>query len=189
TGSPFELFVAWRYLRERGSRAGLWTMFGSLCFFIVSVVLWLLLRNIAKIHPFELTERQLTWKMIYQWGSIGALLVGVLVFVFGCFHALQSIFPTISTYGVFLGSAALVIVLSVMNGFEAKLRHDILGSNAHILVTKEDGAFGEYREIEKKLDGLCAPRGPCIVGHSPYLTSEVVIAANSNYGTVIIKGV
>lgn len=187
--SNFELFVAWRYLRERGSRAGRWTMVTGLLFFVAAGVLWWLLRGFAHLHPFELSERQLNLKMFYQWGSLAALVLGVLVLVFGFFHSLQSIFTTISTYGVFLGTAALVIVLSVMGGFEADLKKKILGSNAHILVTKEEGAFTEYRDVEKRLDGLCASHGLCVTGHTPYLSSEVVVAANSNYGTVVIKGI
>jgi lipoprotein-releasing system permease protein len=185
----FERFVAWRYLRERGSRAGLWTMLAGCAFFIVAAALTYLERGLAQLHPFELTERQLILKQVYQWGSIAGIALGVLVLVFGFFHRLQSIFTTISTYGVFLGTAALVIVLSVMNGFEADLRHKIIGSNAHILVTaKHDEPFTEYRDVERALDGLCAGK-VCVVGHTPYLTSEVVIAASSNYGTVIIKGI
>jgi len=187
--STFELFVAWRYLRERGSRAGRWTMFTALVFFVAAGVLWWQLRGFANLHPFELTDRQLHLKQFYQWGSLVAVVGGVLVFVFGFFHSLQSIFTTISTYGVFLGTAALVIVLSVMGGFEADLKKKILGSNAHILVTREEGAFTEYRDVERQLDGLCATRSLCVVGHTPYLSSEVVVAANSNYGTVIIKGI
>lgn len=187
--SNFELFVAWRYLRERGSRAGRWTMVTGLLFFAVAGVLWWLLRGFAHLHPFELSEHQLSLKMLYQWGSLGALVLGALVLVFGFFHSLQSIFTTISTYGVFLGTAALVIVLSVMGGFEADLKKKILGSNAHILVTKDEGTFTEYRDVEKRLDGLCASHGLCVVGHTPYLSSEVVVAANSNYGTVVIKGI
>jgi len=141
----FELFVAWRYLRERGSRAGLWTMLISVLFFVAAGVLYYLELSLSKVHPFELTDRQFFWKQVYQWGKLGALAVGVLVLVFGIFHSLQSIFTTISTYGVFLGTAALVIVLSVMNGFEADLRQKILGSNAHILVSREDGPLTEYR--------------------------------------------
>jgi len=187
--SNFELFVAWRYLRERGSRAGRWTMLAGLVFFIASGILYWRLQSFANLHPFELSERQASLKQFFQWGSLGLLAGGVLVLVFGFFHSLQSIFTTISTYGVFLGTAALVIVLSVMGGFEADLKKKILGSNAHILVTREEGAFTEYRDVEKRLDGLCASRGLCVVGHTPYLSSEVVIAANSNYGTVVIKGI
>jgi lipoprotein-releasing system permease protein len=184
----FELFVAWRYLRERGSRAGVWTMAIGGLFLIAALAFYLLQQRFAGIHPFELTDRQVLLKQVYQWGALGALLLGVKILVFGFFHRLQSIFTTISTFGVYLGTWALVVVLSVMNGFESDLRKKILGSNAHILVTKDEGQFTEYHETERALHGLCAGR-TCVIGHTPYLSSEVVVAANSNYGTVIIKGI
>src|SRR5687767_7777145 len=83
---------------------------------------------------------------------------------------------------------AMVIVLSVMNGFEVDLRQKILGSNAHVLISKEDGAFVEWREVEKKIHKVCAP-DVCVEAHTPYVSSEVVISANSNYNGVIIKGI
>ena len=55
-------------------------------------------------------------------------------------------FTTVSIGGVAIGTMALVIVLSVMSGFESDLREKILGSNAHILVTQADEAqFADYR--------------------------------------------
>src|SRR5215831_7005447 len=187
----FELMVAWRYLRERGSRSGYFTMGVGVLFLVAAIVLYLLDRSLASLHPFELTDRQLFWKQFYQWGKIAALALGVLIIVFGFFHRLQSIFTTISSFGVFLGTAALVIVLSVMNGFEADLQHKILGSNAHILVSREDGAFTDYRQAQAKLVGLCAkarPR-PCVIGVTPYLSSEVLVVTSVNYNAVIVKGI
>jgi lipoprotein-releasing system permease protein len=77
-----------------------------------------------------------------------------------------------------------VIVLSVMGGFETDLRDKILGSNAHIQITKPDGPFTEYREVAAALAEV-----PAVVAHSPYLHTEVVISARNNYANVIIKGV
>jgi lipoprotein-releasing system permease protein len=115
-------------------------------------------------------------------------------------------FSTVSIGGVAIGSMALVIVLSVMSGFENDLRRKILGSNAHMLVTKAtdepmicralpelgwrrctidvEAAFTEYRRV-----GEAVARAPGVIAQSPYLISEVVIAANNNYANVIIKGV
>ncbi len=101
------------------------------------------------------------------------------------FLYLFTFFTTVSVAGVTIGSMAMVIVLSVMSGFELDLRDKILGSNAHILITKDaDGGFSEYREIAALIEDI-----PGVIAQSPYLTSEVVIAANSNYSNVIIKGV
>jgi lipoprotein-releasing system permease protein len=96
-------------------------------------------------------------------------------------------FTTVSIGGVEIGSMALVIVLSVMGGFENDLRKKIVGSNAHMLVTRADDAqFVEYREVTAQLADI-----PEVEALTPYLLSEVVIAANnnSNYANVVIKGI
>ena len=94
-------------------------------------------------------------------------------------------FTTVSMGGVALGTMALVITLSVMNGFENDLRSKILGSNAHVLITKQGAEeFREYRDVMKK-----AARAPGVVAETPYLTSEVVIAGASNYFNVVIHGI
>src|SRR5436190_5216020 len=76
------------------------------------------------------------------------------------------------------------MVLAVMSGFETDLREKILGSNAHIQVTREDGDFVEWREVKAKLDKI-----PGVVASTPYAVSEVVIAAHNNGMNVIIKGI
>ena len=116
--------------------------------------------------------------------GLGLLALGWLTAMLGAIRYLFTFFTTVSIAGVTIGSMALVIVLSVMSGFEIDLRNKILGSNAHVLITKEDGPFTEYRDIAARIAGI-----PGVVAQTPYLTSEVVIAANSNYANVIIKGV
>lgn len=116
--------------------------------------------------------------------GVGLLALGWLTAVLGAIRYLFTFFTTVSIAGVTIGSMALVIVLSVMSGFEIDLRNKILGSNAHVLITKDDEPFTEYRDIAARIAGM-----PGVVAQTPYLTSEVVIAANSNYANVIIKGV
>src|SRR5262249_17908527 len=140
---PFELFVAWRYLRERGRRGGVITMGAGVLSLASSVLAFYLSKRYGHLHPYEMTDFQHAWQQDFQIGGLGAIVVRVLVVVFGFFKSLQSIFTTISTFGIFLGSMALVIVLSVMNGFEADLQRKILGSNAHVLVTTVDRPFNE----------------------------------------------
>jgi lipoprotein-releasing system permease protein len=124
------------------------------------------------------------WRRVLESVGILCMVLGGLVSVFSAFFLLQSIFTTISTFGVFLGTWALCVALSVMNGFEVDLRQKILGSNAHVLVTKEDGSFTEWRDVQRQLEGV-----PGLVATTPYVASEVVVAANSNYSGVIIKGI
>src|SRR5262249_15674757 len=146
----FEGFVAWRYLRSKGSKAGRITILVGAGLLVVALAFYITKKHFEGIHPFQLTPTQDTLKIVAHWVAIGSLALGIMVIVFGIFRSLQSIFTTISSFGVFLGTAALVIVLSVMNGFEADLRKKILGSNAHVLVAREWGEFSEWRDVEKK---------------------------------------
>ena len=183
SGFGFEWFVAWRYLRQGGKRhSGYATIGAGLLVCAAAAVSFWLASRVEVRHLVDLGAG--ARKQNYELLGIGLTAVGILAVTFGSFRHLQSVFTTISTFGVMLGTAALVIVLSVMNGFEMDLRQKILGSNAHLLVSKEEGAFTEWREVERKLGGV-----PGVVAHTPYVSSEVVVAANSNYAGVIIKGI
>ncbi|MHB9099143.1 MAG: lipoprotein-releasing system transmembrane subunit LolC, partial [Syntrophales bacterium] len=50
-----------------------------------------------------------------------------------------SIITFISIAGIFLGVAALIIVIAVMSGFENDLRSKILGINSHIVLMEHTG--------------------------------------------------
>ncbi|MBA3538265.1 MAG: ABC transporter permease, partial [Deltaproteobacteria bacterium] len=93
-------------------------------------------------------------------------------------------FTTVPIGGVWIGTAALVLVLSVMSGFESDLREKILGSNAHIQITREEGEFEGWQAIKSQIDKI-----PGVVASTPFAVSEVVIAANNNGMNVIIKGI
>jgi lipoprotein-releasing system permease protein len=58
-----------------------------------------------------------------------------------------SIITLLSIIGIMVGVMALVIVLSVMTGFEDDLRGKILGTNAHIVVLKFSGGIDKYNGI------------------------------------------
>jgi lipoprotein-releasing system permease protein len=116
--------------------------------------------------------------------SLGAGVIAALAMFFGTLRAFFTFFTTVPIGGVWIGTAALVCVLSVMSGFETDLRDKILGSNAHIQITREDGAFTNWREVKARVDKI-----PGVVASTPYAVSEVVIAAHNNGMNVIIKGI
>jgi lipoprotein-releasing system permease protein len=58
-----------------------------------------------------------------------------------------SIITLLSIIGIMVGVMALIIVLSVMTGFEDDLRGKILGTNAHIVVMKFSGGINNYDKI------------------------------------------
>ena len=57
-----------------------------------------------------------------------------------------SVITLISVAGVALGVAVLIVVISVMSGFDKQLRDTILGFNAHIEVTVPNDAMTNYRD-------------------------------------------
>ncbi len=116
--------------------------------------------------------------------TIGGLVVASLSIFFGMLRAFFTFFTTVPVGGVWIGTGALVCVLSVMSGFESDLREKILGSNAHIQITREDGDFNEWHDVKAKIDRI-----PGVVASTPFAVSEVVIAANNNGMNVIIKGI
>ncbi|MBA3459520.1 MAG: ABC transporter permease [Deltaproteobacteria bacterium] len=130
------------------------------------------------------SDLQLTLLQIFGVSAlVGWIIVGLCAF-FGSLRAFFTFFTTVPIGGVWIGTSALVCVLSVMSGFETDLRQKILGSNAHIQVTREDGEFVEWREVKQKIDNLSG-----VVASTPYAVSEVVIAAHNNGMNVIIKGI
>jgi lipoprotein-releasing system permease protein len=114
---------------------------------------------------------------------IAFALAGIATMI-GSLRAFFTFFTTVPIVGVWIGTAALVCVLAVMSGFETDLRDKILGSNAHIQITREDGEFLDWVEVKARIDKI-----PGVVASTPYAVSEVVIAANNNGMNVIIKGI
>jgi len=132
------------------------------------------------LDPFEADALKPTIKIV-------AIVGGVLTFLamlFGTLRVYFTFFTTVPIGGVWIGTAALVVVLSVMGGFESDLREKILGSNAHLQITREEGEFTEWRELQARINQM-----PGVVASTPFAVSEVVIAANSTAQNVLIKGI
>lgn len=93
----------------------------------------------------------------------------------------------LSVGGVGVGVMALVIVLSVMSGFEVDLQKKILGTNAHVVVLKygdPQAGMPEYPEVMKKVATV-----PGVVGQTPFLLGQVMVSSEANVDGAIIKGV
>ena len=96
-----------------------------------------------------------------------------------------SAITAISTLGVTIGVCALIIVLSVMAGFEIDLRDKILGSNAHIVVLRYGAPIEDYlsaTETAAEVDG--------VVGAAPFIYTEMMVKSEHSSGEgVIVKGI
>ncbi len=182
----FESFVAWRYLMARERRVSRL----ALIIFLIAVGLGGAALVMEKVVRMNSNPLGLGLAAMVRWGevlSIGGLiafaLAGLAVF-FGALRVFFTFFTVVPLGGVWIGTLALVCVLSVMSGFESDLRRKILGSNAHVQITHEEGDFVEWREVKASIDKIAGVRGS-----TPFATSEVVIAANNNGMSVVIKGI
>ncbi len=113
---------------------------------------------------------------------IGAAALLVLVFVAAIRYL--TIFTTLCFYAMFLGTMAMTIVMSVMSGFEGDIKHKILGTHAHVVVTRPDEAFTDWTE---KLPLIAKTKG--VLAVTGVLSGEAMIASSSNRSNVVVKGV
>jgi lipoprotein-releasing system permease protein len=90
----------------------------------------------------------------------------------------------ISVFGVAIGVAALIIVLSVMNGFESEVRSRIIGFDTHIRVRKYHyRPISDYRKIMESLRDI-----PQIEGLSPYIDEKGIIRYGDESEGILIRG-
>lgn len=90
----------------------------------------------------------------------------------------------ISMAGIALGVAALIVILSVMNGFEGELRGRLLSMTAHGYVTGEEGVvsdWGSLRETILESEGVLAA--------SPYVSIEGMVRTRGGLRGVLVNGI
>jgi len=183
--SRFQTFVALRYLMAHPIHESSLTAVIGGVILLAGVALRLIGTYLLEApDPHALIETGSPYRSdVLMAGTVCLFVYGFVLYVF-LVRSFFTFYSTVSIVGVSVGAAALVIVLSIMNGFESDLREKILGSNAHIQITKEDGEFLEWQDVRERIAGV-----PGVVASTPYATSEVVIAANSNYFNVVVKGI
>ena len=95
-----------------------------------------------------------------------------------------SIITLISTAGVALGVMALIVVLAVMTGFDRDLKDKILGTNAHIVVTRNGLPLQEYSALQQKVATL-----PGVRATTPFVYNQVMLSTGERVAGVVIRGV
>lgn len=90
----------------------------------------------------------------------------------------------ISLAGVALGVAALIVILSVMNGFEAELRGRLLSMSAHGYVTGSAGRLAEWPSVRARIE---AEEG--VLGAAPVVEMEGMIRSGRLLTPVMVNGV
>ena len=98
-------------------------------------------------------------------------------------QAFISVITLISVIGVMVGVMALIVVLSVMNGFRADLMSKILGVNSHLLVHTSGGAFKDYQRVAEEISDI---KG--IVATTPFIYSQVMVNSMGSVSGAVLRG-
>jgi lipoprotein-releasing system permease protein len=96
-----------------------------------------------------------------------------------------SVITLISVGGVAVGVAALIIVISVMNGFETDMRDKILGTTAHIQIYHVDHqGITDYKAMAEKVRGVDG-----VGGVAPFVFTEGILSSKDDSIGVAVRGV
>jgi lipoprotein-releasing system permease protein len=197
----FEWYVAWRHLRDPEHRSRRLLQLGVALVLLgglgyLGVEMALQHRHAASHAPsmwdvggrnvfasYSIGHMLATAKTV----SVVVIVVGALFAFVGALRALFTVFTAISIFGVFLGTSAPIIALSVMSGFEADLKTKIRATKADVVISAaEDRPFTDWQDVQKRLAAL-----PEIVSSMAYVESEVIIkhATNPSGMGIILRGI
>jgi len=99
-------------------------------------------------------------------------------------NAFISFISGISMAGIALGVMALIVVLSVMNGFVSQVRDRMLSVVSHVEVFGVNGALADWRAVEQT-----ARSNPQVVGAAPYVNAQALLTRGDTVRGALIRGV
>ena len=89
-----------------------------------------------------------------------------------------------SMAGIALGVAALIVVLSVMNGFQDELRNRILSVASHIEVRGMGAGIADWQEIAR-----IARTDPRVIASAPFVNGQAMLSVGDANRGVIVRGI
>ena len=95
----------------------------------------------------------------------------------------MSIIAVFSVAGIMLGVAALIIVLSVMNGFRQEMLDKFLGLHSHVIVKPLGKTFAGYSETAERLKAV-----PGVKSTFAVIEGRVMISSEAGSSGVVVRG-
>lgn len=95
-----------------------------------------------------------------------------------------SFISAVSMLGIALGVAALITVLSVMNGFQEELRSRILGVAAHLQITGLDGQLGPWQQVAEQ-----AAAHPEVRAAAPFVQAQGMLTFDQGVRGTLVRGI
>jgi lipoprotein-releasing system permease protein len=89
-----------------------------------------------------------------------------------------------SMIGIALGVAALIVVLSVMNGFQHELRSRILGVASHLQITGADNTLSDWPRM-----AALVSRHPEVQGTAPFIMAQGMLSFGQAVQGAVVRGV
>ena len=89
-----------------------------------------------------------------------------------------------SMLGIALGVAALIVVLSVMNGFQKELRARILGVASHVQVSGPAGELTDWQAV-----AAAAKADAAVVGVAPYVNAQGLLSSGPAVRGTVVRGI
>jgi lipoprotein-releasing system permease protein len=90
----------------------------------------------------------------------------------------------VSMIGIFVGVWALIVVLSVMNGFQKEVRTRILGVASHVQIISLDNRLGDWRSVAKLAEGR-----PHVLAAAPFVQAQAMLSAGQAVRGAIVRGI
>jgi lipoprotein-releasing system permease protein len=95
-----------------------------------------------------------------------------------------SFISLVSMLGIAVGVMALIVVLSVMNGFESELRARILGMASHATISAYEGGLSNWQDVASK-----ARANTEVEAVAPYVQGEAMLRMSGALSGTLIRGV
>ena len=95
-----------------------------------------------------------------------------------------SFISTISMAGVAIGVAVLIVVLSVMNGFEREVRDRILSLTAHATISALGSRMGDWQDAAARIRD-----NPAVLGAAPFIEDQALLITGDKSSGALVTGV
>ncbi|KLU21937.1 cell division protein FtsX [Caballeronia mineralivorans PML1(12)] len=95
-----------------------------------------------------------------------------------------SFIALVSMAGIALGVAALIVVLSVMNGFQKEVRDRMLSVLAHVEIFSPTGSMPDWQLTAQE-----ARKNPEVIGAAPYVDAQALLTRQGAVSGVALRGV
>jgi lipoprotein-releasing system permease protein len=89
-----------------------------------------------------------------------------------------------SMLGIALGVAALIVVLSVMNGFQKEVRTRILGVVSHVQITGADNRLADWQAVARQ-----SAEQPQVAAAAPFVNAQGMLVFGASVRGVLVRGI